>query len=147
MAWTKCLIFYRRYFQMHLQRWKLLYFDSLFTDFLKVQLTINQHWFRYSLGAVNQHNIWHLKVTKVSILFLFVTIMRVFFVSLWKCFQLSDITPLFVNAGLSNPLLITSQRLKQKYKQYFLRRRSENNGNNVKKLVYSELQYLWSVSA
>ena len=44
---TKWPPFRRRYFKMHFHEWKVLYSDSNFTFlFLRVQLTITQHWFK-----------------------------------------------------------------------------------------------------
>ena len=45
--------FRRRHFQIHFRECKALYFDTNLTEFFfrMAQRTINQHWFRYWLGA------------------------------------------------------------------------------------------------
>ena len=52
-AETKWLTFCRQHFQMHFPEWKCLNFEYNLTGswFLRVQLTIIQHWFRWWLGA------------------------------------------------------------------------------------------------
>ena len=53
-TWTKWTPFRRRYFQTHFIELKVLYFfvsKFHWSLFLRVQLTITQHWFREWLGA------------------------------------------------------------------------------------------------